>query len=194
MRRAGLVAVLAVTVGLAVPAAAGEDAARAAVRERLADMLAGENLDKVEFRALDFDQAMRWIYLAVDTYLDRAAARLGGDEAAGEYGAEILAGLEDHTVRYADEQGLEVVGEQVLRVESDEQARQLGELLYRVAELLREAHVGRGVALRSAARKVFETMAPVAGNRQSLVTQYVVRMRSLTPEERRDMVRWLQGG
>ncbi len=165
---------------------------REAVRERLADILAGEDFDKVEFAVSTFDQAMEWIYLAVDTYLDGAIPKLGGPGAAGEYGTEILGGLEDHKVRWADDNGLDLVGNRRLLVSSPEEARELGELMLRTALLIQEAGVGHGVAIRSAARKVFETMLPVEGTGQSLVTQYVVRLRMMTKPDREALLKLLR--
>ncbi len=170
----------------------GKDPGLKMVREQLADILAGEDFDKVEFSAATFDRAMEWIYTTVDTFLEGAVPLLGSAADAGEYGKEILAGLEDHTVHWADDNGLDLVGKRRLVVGSGEEARELGEVLLRTAELIHEAQVGRGVAIRSAARKVFETMLPVQGNGQSLVTQYVVRLRTLTRPERKELVRLLE--
>ncbi|GEM_PF-3461703 len=194
-RRVSLVVVMMVAgmagAGQPAPRETGT-VTREAVRERLADILAGEDYDRVEFAVSTFDQAMEWIYLAVDTYLDSAIPKLGGPGPAGEYGAEILGGLEDHKVRWADDNGLDLVGERTLLVSSPEEARQLGELLLRTALLIREAGVGHGVAIRSAARKVFETMLPVEGTGQSLVTQYVVRLRMMTESDRKALLELLR--
>ncbi len=190
------VMLLAVVVA-AVPwmAAAGQasvphDAAFAKAREQLADLLASEEFTKVEVAASSFDRAMEWIYAAVETYLDAAVPELGSVDTAREYGVEILRGLNDHTIRYADEDGYQLAGDRRLLVSNEEEARQLGELLARVAELIHAHHAGHGINIRSTARKIFEAMLPVQGTGQSLVTQYLVHLRTMTREERRALMKY----
>ena len=165
------------------------DAAYRAAKEHLADLLASEEVTKVEVASSSFDEAMQLIYATVDTYLSRAVGSLGA-ETAEEYGVEIIRGLEDHDVRYADQDGLELVGEQRVLISNEKQARELGELLARVADLIREGHGGRGVNIRSAARKIFEGMLPTRGTGESLATQYLVRLRLMTDAERQALVKY----
>ena len=110
--------------------------------------------------------------------------------ATEEYGVEILRGLNDHTIRYADEDGYQLVGDRRLLISNEEQAKELGELLARVAEMIHSYHAGRGVNIRSAAKRIFEAMLPVQGTGQSLVTQYLVHLRVMTPEEQRALMKY----
>lgn len=198
MRRARLVMVM--TLACCVAYAGGlmaspaqqkvpHDAAYRAAREHLADLLASEEVTKVEVASSSFDEAMQLIYTTVDTYLGRAVGSLGVKDAE-EYGVEIIRGLEDHDVHYADQDGLELVGEQRVLISNEDQARQLGELLARVADLIHEGHGGRGVNIRSAARKIFEGMLPTRGTGESLATQYLVRLRLMTDAEKRALVKY----
>lgn len=168
------------------------DAAYQKAREQMADLLASEDCQKIEVSASSFDRAMDWVYRAVDTYLEKAAPGLGGSERAGEYGVELLRGLNEHRVRYAEEDGHDLVGDRNLLVSSEEDAVDLGELLARVAEIVDEAHVGRGVNIQSAAKKVFESLAPTAGANQGLITQYLVELRAMSREERESLTRHLR--
>ncbi len=189
-------AILTVAVLSAVPcmAAAGQavphDAAFVQAREQLVDLVASEDFTKVEVAASSFDRAMEWIYAAVETYLDAAIPELGSVESAREYGVEILRGLNDHTIRYADEEGYQLVGDRRLLISNEEEAKELGELLARVAEMIHSYHAGRGVNIRSAAKRIFEAMLPVQGTGQSLVTQYLVHLRVMTPEEQRALMKY----
>ncbi len=165
------------------------DAAYKAAREHLADLLASEEITKVEVASSSFDDAMQLIYATVDTYLGRAVASLGV-KAAEEYGVEVIRGLEDHDVHYADQDGLQLVGEQRVLISNEEQARQLGELLARVADLIHEGHGGRGVNIRSAARKIFGAMLPTMGTGQSLATQYLNHLRLMTEAEKKALIKY----
>ena len=177
---------MAAAEGPSVP----HDAAYQQAKEQLADLVASEEFTKVEVAASSFDRAMEWIYTAVETYLDEAVPKLGSVDTAREYGVEILRGLNDHTIHYADEDGYQLVGERRLLISNEEEAKQLGELVARVAVMIHAAHAGRGVNIRSAARRIFEAMLPVQGTGQSLVTQYLVHLRSMTREERRALMKY----
>jgi len=190
---------LVAAVAVSWPAAAGtgtpapavpRDAAYRQAREQLADLLASEDFGKVEVAAASFDRAMALIYTAVEGYLDRAVPALGGVDTAREYGVEVLRGLDDHRIHYADEDGYDLAGERRLLIANEEDAAALGELLARVAGLIHDAHAGRGVDIRSAARRIFEGMLPVQGTGQSLVSQYLVRLRTLTAADRRELMRY----
>ncbi len=170
--------------------AVAHDAAYRQAREQLADLLASEEFDKVEVAAASFDRAMDLIYTAVDAYLERAVPELGGIGAAREYGVEVLRGLDDHRIHYADEDGYDLAGERRLLISNEQEAAELGELLARVAGLIHDAHAGRGVEIRTAARRIFEGMLPVQGTGQPLVSQYLVRLRTLTRSDRRELMRY----
>lgn len=166
------------------------DAAYTKTREQLADVMASEKFDKVEFAASSYDRAMDLIYRAVETYLDRAIPALGGVETAREYGVEVLGGLEDHTIHYSNDDGYDLVGDRRLLISSETDATALGEVLARVAILIHDGHPGHGVEIRTAARKIFDGMLPVEGNGQPLVSQYLVRLRTLTKHDRAEMMRY----
>ncbi len=190
---------LALTCGLAVAqstqilvANVPHDGAYMKAREQIADLLASESLENVDFRAVTFDEAMNLIYTTTDSYLEGAIEPLGGIELAREYGAEVVAGLEDHKVRYKNDDGIDLVGDRVFAVKTVDEARQLGELLRRVAEIVHQARPGHGVSIRRAAEKVFETLLPSAGTGQSLVTQYVVRLRTMTAADRKQLIEYLR--
>jgi len=166
-----------------------DDAYRQA-REQLADLLASEDFDKVEVAASSFDRAMELIYRAVETYLDRAVPALGSIETAREYGVEVLGGLQDHTIHYADDDGYDLAGERRLLISSESDAADLGELLARTAIMIHAAHPGHGVEIRTAARRIFDGMLPVQGTGQPLVSQYLVRLRTLTRSGQRELMRY----
>lgn len=198
-RRVAVGMVLAMICGLAAaqsPQAAGaaapHDAAYLKAREQIVDLLASESVEKIEFVAVTYDEAMKLIYAAADSYLEGAIKPLDGVEPAREYGVEVLRGLEDHKVRYKNEDGIDLVGKRVLSIKTADEAGQLGELVRRVAEIVHEATPGRGVSIRRAAEKVFETLLPSAGTGQSLVTQYVVRLRTMTSSDREQLIEYLR--
>lgn len=164
------------------------DAAYRQAREQMADMLASEDFNKVDFAASSFDRAMELIYTAVDTYLDRAVPALGGVETARKFGIHILQGLNDHKIHWADEDGYDLAGKRYLLVSDEADAGNLGELLARVAILIHSANGGVGVDIRRAAKKIFEGMLPVEGSGQPLVTQYLVRLRSLSGSDRKALL------
>ena len=182
------VALLAAGLAMAAPGPAPGEAAGA--RERLADLLASERMERVEFSAASYDRAMALIYTAVDTYLAEAVPRLGGVETAEAYGVEVFEALDAHRIRYADEDGYDLTGERRIVVSTESEAEALGELAAEVASMLHDAHAGRGVAVQAAARRIFEGMLPVEGNGQPLVEQYLVRLRTLSGPDRRELLRW----
>lgn len=199
MKRSGSVVSTIITVAVLLAAqwtaAAGQsavphDAAFEQAKEQLADLVASEDFTKVEVAAASFDRAMDWVYMAAETYLETAIPKLGSVESAREYGVEILRGLNDHAIRYADEDGYQLVGERRLLISNEEEAKELGELLARVAVMIHSHHAGRGVNIRSAAKRIFEAMLPVQGTGQSLVTQYLVHLRMMTPEEQRALMKY----
>ena len=169
------------------------DAAFLQARERLADMLASEDFEKVDVSAASFDRAMDLIYTAVDAYLDGSVPLLGDAETAGEFGSDVLQGLNDHTMYYADENGYDIVGRRRLLISSEKDARDLGEVLAMVVRLLDGAHVRPGATARSAARKIFEGMLPVEGTSQTIVNQYLVRLRMLSKADRKELLEYALG-
>jgi len=190
--KAIVVVVMAALAGVAQAAAVGvpHDAAYLRAREQMADMLASEDFEKVEIAAASFDDAMGLIYTAVDGYLEQAIPALGDVDTARKYGVAILQGLNDHKIHYADENGYDIVGKRFVLVSTGEDAKNLGELLARVAILIHGAHGGVGVDLRRAARKIFEGMLPVEGSGEPLVTQYLVRLRSLSKSGRKQLLEY----
>lgn len=198
-RCATLGIVLVLSCGLAVAqspqaavAAVPHDAAYLKAREQIVDLLASESIEKIEFVAVTYDEAMKLIYAATDSYLEGAIKPLGGIDPAREYGVEVLRGLEDHKVRFKNEDGIDLVGKRVLAIKTADEARQLGEVVGRVAEIVHEASPSRGVSIRRAAEKVFETLLPSAGTGQSLVTQYAVRLRTMTSSDRKQLIEYLR--
>lgn len=169
-----------------------QDGAYDKAKEQMADLLASEDCGKIEVSASSFDTAMGWIYQAVGAYLDMAATDLGGPKAAGEYGVEVLRGLNEHKVRYADQDGYDIVGDRDILIASEQDALDLGELLARVAVIVHKAHVGRGVNIQSAAKKVFESMAATAGANQGLISQYLTQMKVMSDEEEQHLIQYLQ--
>ncbi|MCG6963600.1 MAG: hypothetical protein LJE95_10075 [Acidobacteria bacterium] len=198
-RRMAVGMVLVMTCGLAAaqsPQASGaavpHDAAYMKAREQIVDLLASESVEKIEFVAVTYDEAMNLINTATDSYLEGAIKPLGGVEPAREYGVEVLRGLEDHKVRFKNEDGIDLVGKRVLSIKTADEARQLGEVVERVAEIVHEATPGHGISIRRAAEKVFETLLPSAGTSQSLVTQYAVRLRTMTSSDREQLIEYLR--
>jgi hypothetical protein len=184
-----IVTMMAALTGIAAASGVPHDAARQA-REQMADLMASEDFTKVEFAAASFDDAMKLIYTAADTYLDRAVPALDGVETARKLGVKVLQGLNDHTIRYADENGYDLAGKRRLLISTQEDAEELGELLARVAIMIHSVHGGVGIDVRRAARRIFEGMLPVHGSGQPLVKQYLVRLRMLSKADRKALLEY----
>ncbi|MEN8165192.1 MAG: hypothetical protein ABFS37_13765 [Acidobacteriota bacterium] len=166
------------------------DAEYLRAREQMADLLASEEFEKVEVSAISFDQAMSWIYLAVETYLDQAAPALGEGQEAREYGVEVLRGLNEHKVRFSGDDGYDLVGDRNLLVSTEQDALDLGEVLARVAIMINESGVGSGISVEIAAKRIFEGMLPAAGTNQSLISQYLTTLRIMSKAEQRELLRY----
>jgi len=166
------------------------DAAYRQAREQMADLLASEEFDKVDVSAASFDRAMDFIYLAVETYLDKAIPGLGDVETAREFGVDVLRGLNDHKIRYAGDSGYALAGKRRVLISGEEDAKDLGELLARVATMIHGGRKRVSIDTRSAARKIFEGMLPVEGTGQPLVTQYVVRLRMMSEGDRKRILEY----
>lgn len=160
------------------------------VREQMADLLASDQLDKVDFSAQTYDLAMAWIYRAVDTYLEGSAEALGGIEDAGEFGFEVLQGLNKHKVRYMDDDGYDLVGDRDLVVSNEQDAVEMGELIGIVAVMIHDAHAGRGVGIQIAAKRIFEGLFATPGTGQSVIGQYLVQLQDLSETEKRALIEY----
>lgn len=161
-----------------------------AAREQLTDLIASEEFTKVEVAAASFNRALDMIYTVVETYLDTAVPELGDVQTAKEYGVEILRGLNEHKIRYAGDGGFTLLGDQHLLVSNETEAQELGQLLGMVAVMIHDARVGRGVNIQSAARRIFEGMLPTQDAGQSLVTQYIARLQTMTSAEKRELMEY----
>jgi hypothetical protein len=99
--RCGLL--VALSLGVAwTSAAAGDwtdDASVSAAREQLADLMASDRLDRVDFRAETFDQAMDLVYRAVDTALERCRQDLRDPSDAARVAGDVLEAFNGHTSR-----------------------------------------------------------------------------------------------
>ena len=184
------IAVAAAGVPEAEPQAVPHDAAYGQAREQMADLLASEEFDKVDVSAASFDRAMDFIYLAVETYLDKAIPGLGDVETAREFGVDVLRGLNDHKIRYAGDSGYALAGKRRVLISGEEDATNLGELLADVAVLIHEGHGKPGVDARKAAGRIFEGMLPVEGTDQPLVSQYLVRLRMMSKADRKELLKF----
>ena len=180
------------TTASPAPGKVAHDARYERAREQLIDILAAEDYEKVNVSAATFGNAMALLQLGVDTYLEGSVGPLGSIDKAREYGAAILQGLEDAKVKYDDYGGADLVGGLSLEVRTDAEARELGEMMAQVAGLLAESRAGHGASLRSASRRVFEALKVIPGTGQSLVTQYVGQLQSLSKSDRREMIRWMR--
>jgi hypothetical protein len=129
------------------------DAAYLGAREQMADLLASEEFEKVDVSAASFDRAMDFIYMAVETYLDQAVPGLGDVESAREFGVDVLVGLNDHKIRFAGDDGVSLSGKRRLLISGEQDAKDLGELLARVAMLIDGGHGRPGINARLAAQR-----------------------------------------
>ncbi len=169
---------------------ATDDAAYRRAREQMADLLASEDFERVDISAASFDRAMVLIYTAVDNYLDQAVPGLGDVESAREFGVDVLQGLNDHKIRYVGDSGYALAGKRRVLISGEEDATDLGELLAKVALLIHEGHGKPGIDARKAARRIFEGMLPVEGTGQSLVSQYLVRLRMMSKADRKELLKY----
>jgi len=159
-------------------------------REQLADLLASEDIEKIDISAATYDRAMNLIYMAVETYLDRSIPELGDARTALDLGKNVLKGLNEHKVHYKGDNGYDLVGDRNILIAQEDDARDLGELLARVAGMIHEAHGLPGLQAERAARRIFEGMLPVEGTGQSLVEQYLVSIRMLSKADRKMLLKY----
>ncbi len=182
------IVVAAMGVVAAEPQEVPHDAAYEKAKEQMADLLASEEFERVDISAASFDRAMTLIYMAVETYLDQAIPGLGDVDYAREFGVDVLIGLNDHKIRYAGDDGVGLAGKRRILISGEQDAKDLGELLARVALLIDGGHGRPGIDARLAAQRIFQGMLPVQGNEQSLVSQYVVTLRMLTKADSKALV------
>lgn len=164
------------------------DAAYEQAKEQMADLLASEEFERVDISAASFDRAMEFIYIAVEEYLDLAISELEDVDYTREFGIDVLIGLNDHKIRYAGDDGVSLAGKRRILISSEQDAKDLGELLARVALLIDGGRGRPGIDARLAAERIFTGMVPVQGTDQSLVSQYVVTLRMLTKPDTKALV------
>lgn len=94
---------VALFLGVAWTSAAAGDwtdgASVAAAREQLADLMASDQLDRVDFQAETFDQAMDLVYRAVDTVLERCRQDLRDPAETARVAGDVLEAFNGHTPR-----------------------------------------------------------------------------------------------
>lgn len=164
------------------------DAAYEKAKEQMADMLASEDFEKVDISAASFDRAMELIYLAVEKYLELAIPALGDAETAREFGVDVLLGLNEHKIHYAGDDGVNLVGDRRLLISGDQDALDLGEVVARVAILIHDGHGKPGIDVRLAAQRIFGGMVPVEGTGQSMISQYLVKLRMMSKSDTKLLV------
>lgn len=185
--RVGLIVLLVVVVTTGVMATDSQevphDEAYEKAKEQFADILASEDFEKVDVSAASFNRAMDLIYIAAEKYLDMAIPGLGDAETAREFGVDVLQGLNEHKIHYAGDDGANLVGSRRLLIATEQDALDLGEVVARVAILINSRHAKPGINVSPAARRIFGGMLPVEGTGQSMITQYLVKLKMLSKSD-----------
>lgn len=193
--RAALVA--AMFVGLAAPAAVAgaeqqdADPARATARERLADLFASDDVERVNFLATTFDEAMARIYVAVDELLATAGERFDAPDEAAEVAAEVIEAFDSHQPRGLATTFLE--GDELV-VDGPEDAATLGSLLGTATALVRD-HTGPDATpdrVRASATALFRSVVLEPDGGMSYLGQYREHVENVASRPLGDRVRFLE--
>lgn len=188
--RIGLCVTLAATAGATEPpddtAASWSVADVRAERERLADLLASDAIERIDVVATTFSAAMDRIYTAVDRIFAGLETELNDPTRLREVTAEVIVALDDHQVRTSTL----MTGEPVFMILDDDDAETLATVVTTATRLVL-AHDGRS-APRATAERVFrliviDTEAPIPP-----LEQYRNRLHELvqmSPESRAELLR-----
>jgi len=189
--------VAALIVGMAASAAvagaeqADDDPAPAAVRERLADLFASDDVERINFLATTFDEAMTRIYLAVDELLATAGERFDTPGEAAAVAAEVIESFDSHRPRGLAMTFLE---DDELVVDGPEEATTLGSLLGTATALVGE-HTGPGATperIRASATALFRAVVLEPDGGLSYLEQYRAHVERVAELSRSDRVRFLE--
>ena len=129
-------------------------------RERLADLLASDAIDRIDVVATRFDDAMDRIYTAVDGILAQLEPVLDSPAAAREIATDVILALDDHEVRTSTV----IAGTPVFVIIDDADAQLLANVVATATRLVIAHH--NGPAPRATAERLFrlivvETEEPI---------------------------------
>ncbi len=188
---------LILTFALTVPAntlaadAAWSETAVAEARAQLVDLLASEEIDRLDFRAPTYDDAIALIRTTADEALDRTREGFATPERAALFLDTVTRALDDHEPRGLSMTFLEKL---TIPVTDADSAALLGEVLATAAVIIRD-HLGGEApmaSVSSTADALFRTPALDAEEGLTYLQQYhdeLMRIASLPPADR---VRYLE--
>jgi hypothetical protein len=160
-------------------ASGSRDAEITRARDTLADLLASEQIERIDFEAETYDQAMDHIHAAVDTILELNLADSRDIPVLVENASEVIGALNSHKPR-----GLMMTfGKDVdrLPVRSPGEARMLGELVGKTVLLIRERFGEQGVSYGDEATKLFRS-AVLDVEEGSFLVQYLEAIRHIADQ------------
>jgi hypothetical protein len=161
---------------------------RKAARDALADLLASDAIERLDFVATSMDQAMRRVDMVAEPFFADAYARLGDVEAAKQQCTAVIQGFNDHTIR------LSSVGRMTgaIEITSDADARLAGELFTAVARLVErlEPKIGEKVPPRRLARKIFSQTTIYETSAASPIAQYLETVAGLAERSDEQLLRY----
>ena len=140
-------------------------------RERLADLFASDEIDRIDFQAMTFDAAMGRIYVTVDGVLANVGDRFADPEDAVRYARAVIEAFNRHRPR-----GLTTTFEEGadFAITDEAAAVTLGEMLGESTRLVRE-HTGPDASperIRAAATSLFRSVVLEPDGGMSYVEQY----------------------
>ncbi len=154
--------VLGFCLSLGAPAFAGalqpevlppsHEPASGTARERLADLLASDSIDRIDVVATTFNTAMSRIYTTADLVLQSLETVFDDTATAYDVVAAVVVALDDHEVRTS----AIISGEPVFMILDEEDATTLAEVIATVSRLV-AAH-GVTSAPRATAERIFRLL------------------------------------
>jgi len=155
--------------------------------ERLVDLLASDQIHRIDFQADTYEGAMTLIETSVETMLSESATTLGPPEKSAEILQQVIEALDAFKPRSAGWSP----GDLDLAVMSDADARRLGSLIVNASSLVFEEGAGPASA-RSSADALFRSVVLDMEEGTSFLEQldeHVRSVQAMPPDKRQIFLR-----
>ncbi len=170
-----LAALLCAGAGPAAPPAAQDPV------ERLADVLALDEVATFDFQATNWDDARRLLRLAAETAYREVADVWPDRELAWPYLEQVARGIGETTLREEDHT---LIGDRKIVVADEDAARQAGEVIALVARVVHRLELRYGkVPVRETARAIVGHVVLDQGSGQPIVVQVLWQLKELAAKD-----------
>lgn len=157
--------------------------------DSLVDLLASDDLRRLDFVATSMEQAMKRVRSVVEPLFAEAYSHTGDVEEARKRSEAVIRGFDDHSIRLAS------VGRTTgaVQIVSDADARLAGELLASAVRLIDrlKPRIGEEMAPRRIAQRIFAQTTIYETDSASPINQYLETVTALEQHTDEELVRYL---